>query len=83
MTNGINYELDFEKRIKEMQDRQLLEFVARQMFEVTDKCKTYDSKIASIETGDRRTSSIMGGISGTITGILIGIINYFVGSTRG
>jgi len=30
MPNGINYELDFEKHIARMQDRQLLEFVARQ-----------------------------------------------------
>jgi len=78
MTNGINYELDFEKRIKEMADRQLLEFVARQAFEITDKCKTYDVKIASLETGDRKVSSIAGGISGTFTAVVIGIINYFV-----
>jgi len=30
MSNGINYDLDFEKNIKKMEDRQLLEFVARQ-----------------------------------------------------
>ena len=77
MPNGINYELDFEKRIGEMADRQLLEFVARQTFEITGKCKMYDKKITSLESGDRKTSSIIGGISGTITAVIIGIINYF------
>ncbi len=70
-------ELDFEKRIKEMADRQLLEFMARQTFEITDKCKTYDTEIDLLKTGDRKTSGIVGGISGTVTSILIGIINYF------
>lgn len=78
MANGINYELDFEKRIGEMKDRQLLEFVARQTFEIIGKCKTYDKKIASIENGDRKTSGIMGGITGTVTAIIIAIINYFI-----
>ena len=78
MPNGIINELDFEKRISEMQDRQLLEFVARQTFEITGKCHTYDTKIAVLESGDRRASGIVGGIAGTITAVTIGIINYFV-----
>ena len=78
MPNGINYELDFEKRIGEMADRQLLEFVARQTFEITGKCKGYDIKIATLENGDRKISGIMGGITGTIMAFIIGLINYFV-----
>ena len=70
-------ELDFEKRINEMADRQLLEFVARQTLEITGKCKTYDTEIDLLKTGDRKASGIVGGISGTITSIIIGIINYF------
>ena len=77
MANGINYELDFEKRISEMQDRQLLEFVARQTFEITGKCKTYDNQIATLENGSRKASSITGGISGTATAIFISALNYF------
>ena len=78
MPNGINYELDFEKRISEMQDRPLLEFIARQTLEITGKCKGYDTKIALLESGDRRVSGIVGGISGTIVATIIGIINYYV-----
>ncbi len=77
MANGINYELDFEKRISEMKDRSLLEFVARQTLEIAGKCNTYDLQIASLEGGSRRQSGLIGGISGAITGVIIGVINYF------
>jgi len=77
MPNGINYELDFEKRIAEMADRPLLEFIARQTLEITGKCKGYDKSIVSLENGSRKVSGIIGGISGTVTSIIIGIINYF------
>jgi len=80
MSNGINYELDFEKRIGEMQDRQLLEFVARQTLEITGKCKTFDTQITSLEDGNRKVSSIVGGISGTATAIVISVLNYFIGN---
>ncbi len=77
MGNGINYELDFEKRIAEMQDRPLLEFIARQTLEIAGKCKGYDKSITTLETGDRKASGIIGGISGTITAAIISAINYF------
>ena len=77
MPNGINYELDFEKRISQMEDRPLLEFIARQTFVFTEKCKGYDKEIASLKNGDRKASSIAGSISGTITSTIIGIIAYF------
>ncbi len=77
MSTGLNYELDFEKRIAEMQDRPLLEFIARQTLEITGKCKGYDKSISILETGDRRQSGIIGGISGTFMAIIISVINYF------
>ena len=77
MPNGIIGELDFEKRIAEMADRPLLEFIARQTFEITGRCKGYDKSIATLESGDRKASGIIGGISGTITAVVIGVIGYF------
>jgi len=77
MPNGINYELDFERRITEMEDRPLLEFIARQTFEITGKCKEYDRDIETLKNGSKKASGITGGISGTITGIVIGVISYF------
>ncbi len=77
MSNGINYELDFEKRIGEMPDRQLLEFVARQTYEIGGKVEKHGKKIANIEGGNKRASGITGGISGTITAVIVGIVSYF------
>ena len=77
MPNEIINDMDFEQRMVDMPDRKLLEFVARQTLEITVRCKVYDTKIASIEAGDRKVSGIMGGISGTITAIVISVINYF------
>ncbi len=74
--NNINYELDFEKRIGEMKDRSLLEFVARQTLEIAGKCNTYDKQIYDLENGNRRSSGIIGGITGAITSIAISVINY-------
>lgn len=76
--NGIINDLDFEKRIKDLPDRQLIEFIARQTLEITGKCKQYDKDIDSLKSGDRRASTIAGSVSGTITSILIGIANYLL-----
>ena len=76
--SGIVNELDYEKRISEMADRPLLEFIARQTYEITGKCKGYDKDIALLKSGDRKISSILGGISGTITAIVIGLIGWFI-----
>ncbi len=77
MPSGIIQELEFEKRISGMPDRQLLEFVARQNWETCLRCESHDTRIKILETGSKSISGIMGGISGAITGIIIGIINYF------
>jgi len=77
MGNGLNSELDFEKRISEMPDNELLRFIARQTYEITGKCKTFDSEINLLKTGDRKVSGIMGGMAGMVTSVIIGIINYF------
>jgi len=78
MPDGINYELDYEKHISEMEDRPLLEFIARQTYEMVGKCKGYDKDIALLKNGDRKISSILGGISGTITAIVVGLIGWFI-----
>lgn len=77
MPNGINQELDFESKIAGMQDRQLLEFVARQNYETCIRCESHNQRIIILEEGSRKSSSITGGITGTIAGIIIGIISYF------
>ena len=71
--------LDFEKKISDMPDRQLLEFVARTTLAICEKSESNESRIGKLENGNKKMSSIIGGISGTITAVVIGIINYFMG----
>lgn len=79
MPNGncVLNELDFERKIQTMPDRQLLEFVARQNYTTEIRCVNHAKRITSLESGNQRMSSLTGGISGTIAGIIIGIISYF------
>ena len=85
MSNEMLNDLEFENRINELGDNQteLIKFVARQQFTSSKLLAIHDTKIASLESGDRKTSGIVGGISGTITAVIINIINYFVGANRG
>ena len=82
MTDGnqVNRELEFEKRINGMADRQLLEFVARQNYETCLRCEAHDKRITSLENSNKKISGIVGGVTGTVTAIIISVINYFVGN---
>ncbi len=75
--NEINQELNFEQNIADMKDRDLLEFVARQNYETCLRCAKHDLRISSLENESRKISSISGGISGTITAVIVGVISYF------
>jgi len=77
MANEVLNELEFEQRMKSLKDRELLEFVARQSYETSMTCADFNQRIGDIETGNRKSSSISGGITGTITAVIIGIIGYF------
>ena len=79
MPNGMLNDLEFENRLNNMGDNQLelIKFVARQQFTSSKLLSIHDKKISDLETGDRRASGIVGGISGTITSVIIGVISYF------
>ena len=79
MPNGILNDIEFENQINELGDNQLalIKFVARQQFETCKRCVDHTSRIGILETGSKKISSITGGISGTITAVIISIINYF------
>lgn len=69
-------EIEFEKLIKEMNDRNLLEFVARQGWDV-------NSRVGKLEfTNKQRNTtagSISAGISAGMTTALYFLIDYFRG----
>ena len=80
MPNGsyVTNELDFEKRISCMADRQLLEFVARQNYDTSIKLDKHSFRITALENQSKKISGIFGGIAGLISAIVVGIINYFI-----
>ena len=78
MPNGINYDLDFERQISQMPDRDLLEFVARQSYETCIHVEKHSNRIMALENQSKKISGIFGGIAGLISAIIVGIINYFV-----
>ena len=81
MPNGnyVNQELEFEKRITGMGDRDLLEFVARQNYDTSIKLDKHGQRIFLLENQSKKISGIFGGIAGLISAIVVGTINYFVG----
>jgi len=80
MPNGryVLNDLEFEKRISNMDDRDLLEFVARQSYETCIHVEKHSNRIMALENQSKKISGIFGGIAGLISAIIVGIINYFV-----
>jgi hypothetical protein len=70
-------ELDFETKMKTFKDRELLEFVARQNYETCSQIALQDTRIKTLEGGNKLASSVSGGITGTFTSIVIAVISYF------
>ena len=78
MPNGMNYEMDFEKHMRDMPDRQLLEFMARQIFEVCGKVQLNETRLIALEGQNRKWAGIAGGIAGALAGIILGAINWLI-----
>ena len=72
-------DMEFENQLTKLGDNQteLIKFVARQQFESSQLLTTHDTRITTLETGSKKLSGITGGVSGTITAVIISIINYF------
>jgi len=82
MPNG-NYwlnEMEFERALKQMSDRDLLEFTARQTYSVCLLAQNNEKRISSLEKRNHRIIGTIGGIAGVIGAIIASAINYFVRS---
>ncbi len=79
MPNGMLNDIEFENQLTKLGDNQteLIKFVARQQFESSQLLTTHDTRITTLENGSKKLSGITGGISGTVTAVVIGIISYF------
>ena len=69
--------LEFERRIGEMGDRELQEFTARESFHTHRVVRGHDKRIRNLEGKHRKALSISGGIGSMIGAAIIAIINYF------
>ena len=70
-------ELTFKKMWASMPESEKLPYVAFQAYRAAVYVDAHETRIRAVEDGSKRQSSIMGGISGTITAVIIGLINYF------
>ena len=72
MPNGsdINDELEFEKHIKGLDDRKLIEFVARQQYDTNTIINKHSHRINRLEGRGRKELGITGGF-GAFVGVAI------------
>ena len=83
MPNGryVLNDLEFENQIRDMNDRQLLEFTARQSYEITIFAHDTEKRVKNLEGKGKKTTAITGGAGSLIGAAIIAVINYF--TTRG
>ena len=72
-------DLEFESLIKEMDDRELQEFTARQVYEVCSTVASHGKRLFAVERKGNRVIGAAGATGAFIGGGLIAIINYFTG----
>ena len=82
MANGNEMlgDLEFERRIGELNDRELLEFTARQVFETRKIVGSNTKRIHGLEGRSRKAFAFSGGAGTFVGGVIVGIISYFRGS---
>lgn len=80
MPNGKYFlnDLDFEHQLKTMNDRELLEFTARQTYDVCNRVESHDKRIRGLETQSNRRSGVIGGSGALIGAAVASIIDYFI-----
>lgn len=80
MSNGTNMlnELEFEQHIAKLDDRGLIEFVARQQYEMSKVCPLHDRRLKKIEGRTKKELGASGGIGAIAGGIIMGLVDYFL-----
>lgn len=69
--------MKIENQIKEMGDRALLEFVARQQIDITDRCALHEKRLHSLESSEKR-AALIGTLVGGAVSLIITIGAWFV-----
>lgn len=78
MNNGeMLNDLEFEQRIGELNDRDLSEFTARQIFEARKDIHSNTKRIKSLEGKNKKIFAITGATGTIIGGAIVAIIEHF------
>ena len=80
MNNGkkILNELEFEQHIAKLNNRGLIEFVARQQYDMSLLCPVHSRDIERLKKRSRKEIGASGGIGVVIGGVLLGIVDFFL-----
>ena len=70
MSNTLGSLAEFENEMREMTDRQLSEFTARQMYQVCIRCNHEDARITNLEQVTKKQFGIAGGVGGGIAAVI-------------
>ena len=79
MNNEFIDDLEVEQRIKEMNDRQLMEFTARQCYDIISVASKHGKRITVLERRGNKIMGIVGGIGTFVGAVIITVFNYFAG----
>lgn len=80
MPNGMEFlsDLELEKLVKGMNDRELMEFTARQVYDVCNLAGSNQRRIMILEKRGNKIVGIAGAIGTFIGAVISGIISFFV-----
>ena len=79
MPNGSEMleEMNLEEQLKKFSDRELSEFTARQVYELSNICNLHERQIKILVGRDNKTFGLVGGASGILGSAIIAVLNYF------
>lgn len=75
-SNEVINDLDFEEKILSMGTRELLEFTARQVYDVACDQPKIKKRLAVLESRDKKFFGIVGSLSGIIGAAIAALINH-------
>ena len=80
MPNGRYWlnDLELESRMKEMSDRELLEFTARQSYEVCIVAQDNRKRVEKLEGKNNKMFGVSSGAGTIIGAAIVTVINYFM-----
>jgi len=79
MSNEFISDLELEQHIKTLGDRELMEFMARQVYDVSGVVTKHGKRISALEGRGKKETGLTGGIGAVIGGAAVAVINYFTG----